>query len=156
MLTVKRLDYRCWRNWVGRKRRLNCTNELVSSPRIVQRFGSSEFEFSCHFSNTMCVSFPRSTCFFPLIETFLNQRAEFDLLNLKNTAPNEFNVNFLLGKLYIQLNRRAEATKYFAFAQELAPSNGAAIREQLESKGQQDDSTGISQNDIAGMELDDR
>jgi hypothetical protein len=51
---------------------------------------------------------------------------------LKNTAPNEYNVNFLLGKLYRLLGKRAEAVKYFTLSQELEPRNGAILREQLE------------------------
>lgn len=77
------------------------------------------------------------------------QLAETDLLHLKDKAPNEFNVNFLLGKLYLLLKRRTEAVKYFAFAQELDPRSAALLREQLEN-----DLAGKEDEGEEGMEVD--
>ena len=57
--------------------------------------------------------------------------AESDLVSLKDKAPNEFNVFFLLGKLYKMLNRKPEMLKYFALAQDLEPRTAALIRETI-------------------------
>ncbi|KAK4705260.1 anaphase-promoting complex subunit 3, partial [Phenoliferia sp. Uapishka_3] len=68
------------------------------------------------------------------------QLAESDLLALKDRAPNEFNVYFLLGKLYKMLDRKAEMLKYFSLAQDLEPRTAALIREtiQRDTKGEMD------------------
>ncbi|SCV67008.1 BQ2448_5654 [Microbotryum intermedium] len=58
--------------------------------------------------------------------------AERDLLTLKNRAPNEFNVHFLLGKLYKVLGRKSEMLKHFGMAQDLEPRTASLIREQVE------------------------
>lgn len=58
--------------------------------------------------------------------------AESDLLALKDQAPNEFNVYFLLGKLYKMLGRQAEMLKYFSLAQDLEPRTAALIRETVQ------------------------
>ncbi|KAL8283882.1 hypothetical protein RQP46_005314 [Phenoliferia psychrophenolica] len=59
------------------------------------------------------------------------QTAEADLLQLKDKTPNEFNVFFLLGKLYKSLHRQPEMLKYFALAQDLEPRTAALIRETI-------------------------
>lgn len=49
--------------------------------------------------------------------------AEVDLVALKDRAPNEFNVHFLLGKLYKRMGvgREGEMLKHFGLAQDLEP-----------------------------------
>ncbi|KAM0755672.1 TPR-like protein [Meredithblackwellia eburnea MCA 4105] len=57
--------------------------------------------------------------------------AESDLLILKDKAPNEFNVYFLLGKLCRLLGKQVDMVKYFALAQDLEPRMAALIRETI-------------------------
>lgn len=48
-------------------------------------------------------------------------------------------MQFLLGKCYIRMDRRAEATTCFAHARELQPKLEAAIRKVLDVAGGDDD-----------------
>ncbi|KDE06691.1 hypothetical protein MVLG_03037 [Microbotryum lychnidis-dioicae p1A1 Lamole] len=75
------------------------------------------------------------------------EEAEADLLTLKNRAPNEFNVHFLLGKLYKVLGRKSEMLKHFGMAQDLEPRTASLIREQVEK-------TSASGGRERGMEVD--
>ncbi|GAA5878306.1 hypothetical protein JCM1840_002375 [Sporobolomyces johnsonii] len=60
------------------------------------------------------------------------QTAESDLITLKQQAPSEPNVHYLLGKLYKLLGRRPEMLNHFALAQDLEPRMASVIREQIE------------------------
>ncbi|KAK4053667.1 anaphase-promoting complex subunit cdc27 [Microbotryomycetes sp. JL201] len=67
--------------------------------------------------------------------------AESDLIALRDRAPNEFNVHYLLGKLYKTLKRTPEMLKHFGLAQDIEPRMASLIREQIE-------------NDVDGMDVD--
>lgn len=60
------------------------------------------------------------------------ERAEQELLHLVKRVPNEFNVNFLLGKLFLLRGRRSEAVKFFSHAQNIEARCGQAVRELVE------------------------
>ncbi|KAK4048734.1 anaphase-promoting complex subunit cdc27 [Microbotryomycetes sp. JL221] len=60
------------------------------------------------------------------------QLAESDLIALKDRAPNEFTVHYLLGKLYKTLKRTPEMLKHFGLAQDIEPRMASLIREQIE------------------------
>lgn len=50
------------------------------------------------------------------------------LQQLALTAPNEFNVHFLLGKIYTLLADPANAMRSFAYALDIDPKMSAAIK----------------------------
>jgi anaphase-promoting complex subunit 3 len=56
------------------------------------------------------------------------QPALTTLLTLSLAAPNEFNVHFLLGKLYLSVGDPANASRSFAFALDLDPKMAGAIK----------------------------
>lgn len=66
---------------------------------------------------------PTVACGCLALTRLLRQVAESDLLLLKDRAPNEFNVHYLLGKLYKYLGsgREADMLKHFGLAQDLEP-----------------------------------
>lgn len=75
----------------------------------------------------------------------IKQQAEQELLRLKDRAPNEFNVYFLLGKLCKILDKKPEMLKYFGLAQDLEPRTASLIRDTIqrpvvEDGGEGDDS----------------
>lgn len=51
---------------------------------------------------------------------------------LKDAEPREFNVHFLLGKVYAILGDKALATRQLAYAQDLNPQAAGRIRKVLE------------------------
>ncbi|KAI5478330.1 20S cyclosome subunit (BimA/Nuc2/Cdc27) [Pseudohyphozyma bogoriensis] len=59
--------------------------------------------------------------------------AEMDLPALKDRAPNEFNVYFLLGNLYKALGRKPDMLKYFSLAQDIEPRTASLIRDTIQS-----------------------
>ncbi|KAM0792147.1 hypothetical protein ACM66B_004846 [Microbotryomycetes sp. NB124-2] len=63
--------------------------------------------------------------------------AESDLIALRDRAPNEFNVHYLLGKLYKSLKRPTEMLKHFGLAQDIEPRMASLIREQIENASEQ-------------------
>jgi len=58
----------------------------------------------------------------------LSQIALPELQDLAIVAPNEFNVHFLLGKIYMRLGEPAKAMRPFAYALDIDPSMSTAIR----------------------------
>ncbi|BGP13674.1 anaphase-promoting complex subunit cdc27 [Rhodosporidiobolus nylandii] len=77
--------------------------------------------------------------------------AESDLLLLRQSAPSEANVHYLLGKLYKQLGapRRAEMLQAFAAAQDLEPRLASAIRELVERPPEE-----VALGESLGMDVD--
>lgn len=57
----------------------------------------------------------------------LLQNALKDLLELRDLAPEEANVPFVLGKLYREMGRNVEATRCFTIARDLDPKLSAII-----------------------------
>ncbi|KAI5480971.1 20S cyclosome subunit (BimA/Nuc2/Cdc27) [Pseudohyphozyma bogoriensis] len=73
--------------------------------------------------------------------------AEMDLLALKDRAPNEFNVYFLLGKLYKALGRKPDMLKYFSLAQDIEPRTASLIRDTIQSASTEMD---VDEGDTTG------
>lgn len=55
---------------------------------------------------------------------------------VRELAPDEFNVHFLLGKLYGAMGDKANMTRSLTFAQDLEPRAAGRIREIIELGGQ--------------------
>ena len=55
-----------------------------------------------------------------------------DLLSLRDLAPEEANVAFVLGKLYREMGRGVEATRCFTEARHLDPKLSAVIAHLME------------------------
>ncbi|KAI9822991.1 MAG: anaphase-promoting complex subunit cdc27 [Thelocarpon impressellum] len=62
-----------------------------------------------------------------------------ELRVLKDTAPDDANVHFLLGKLYKMLRQRANAIKHFTIALNLDPKAGQFIKDAIESLEEDDE-----------------
>jgi anaphase-promoting complex subunit 3 len=67
------------------------------------------------------------------------KEAVFALEPLSKKAPDEANVFFLLGKCFLRLDKRGEATIAFTSARELQPKLEGAIRAAIESNGEDDE-----------------
>ncbi|KZT52482.1 TPR-like protein [Calocera cornea HHB12733] len=76
-----------------------------------------------------------------LVELQRYQDAVRDLLTLRDTVPEEANVAYTLGRVYLLLGDRIEATRTLAIAQDLEHKLGPAIKMLLES-GQGEDGPG--------------
>lgn len=79
------------------------------------------------------------------------QLAESDLLTLKNTAPNEFNVHYLLGKLYKILGRGSDMLKSLVLAQDIDPRAAKMVRDLIEKKDGMDLDEGETEEGESGM-----
>ena len=81
------------------------------------------------------------------------QLAESDLLTLKNTAPNEFNVHYLLGKLYKILGRGSDMLKSLVLAQDIDPRAAKMIRDLIDKKdGMELDEEGTEEEESGMVE----
>ena len=60
------------------------------------------------------------------------QSALRDLLIVREQAPDEFNVHYLLGKLYAALGDNINMTRSLTFAQDLEPRSAGRIRDIIE------------------------
>ena len=67
------------------------------------------------------------------------QRALDDLKDLRDLAPDEANVPFVLGKLYGEMGERVEATRYFTEARDLDPKLSSIIAHLMEEMAEEDD-----------------
>lgn len=65
------------------------------------------------------------------------QAALKDLLLVRDMAPDEFNVHYLLGKLYGAMGERVLMTKNLTIAQDLEPRAAGRIREIIENAGRE-------------------
>lgn len=61
-----------------------------------------------------------------------------DLLIVRGLAPDEFNVHYLLGKLYGAIGDTANMTRSLTYAQDLEPRAAGRIREIIETSGRTD------------------
>jgi anaphase-promoting complex subunit 3 len=61
------------------------------------------------------------------------------LVPLSREAPDEANIHFLLGKCYLRIGRRPEATVAFTSARELNPKLEGAIKSALKGEGEDDE-----------------
>jgi len=68
-----------------------------------------------------------------LVELQRYQDATRDLLTLRDTVPEEANVAYTLGRVYLLLGDRIEATRTLAIAQDLEHKLGPAIKGLLEA-----------------------
>lgn len=87
-----------------------------------------------------------------LVPLTISQEALPPLLQLSNTAPNEFNVLFLLGKLHLRLGEKSEAVRWFARAQEVDPRSAGVLRAELEGlrlDGEEGDTVGELTEDVS-------
>lgn len=67
------------------------------------------------------------------------QEAVSALEPLSRQAPDEANIFFLLGKCYLRLGRRAEATVALTTARELQPKLEGAIKVTIENNGEDEE-----------------
>jgi anaphase-promoting complex subunit 3 len=70
-----------------------------------------------------------------------------ECLVLKDIAPEDPNVHFLLGRCYKRLRDRANAIKHLTIAMNLDPKSHGIIKEVLESIDQDDDGGWSSEDD---------
>ncbi|KAI9837830.1 MAG: hypothetical protein M1819_006764 [Sarea resinae] len=73
-----------------------------------------------------------------------HQTALTELKLLKDIAPDEANVHFLLGRLYKTLHQKANAIKHFTTALNLDPKAAQYIKEAMESLEDDEDDDGMS------------
>lgn len=80
-----------------------------------------------------------------------------DLMLVRDMAPDEFNVHYLLGKLYGAMGDKVNMTRNLTIAQDLEPRAAGRIREIIERAGQtsEDESEG-EEDDEHGDEEGDR
>lgn len=65
------------------------------------------------------------------------QNALTDLTELRDLAPDEANVPFVLGKLFRVMGRKVDATRAFTVARDLDPKLGAIIGHLLEEMAEE-------------------
>lgn len=70
-----------------------------------------------------------------------------DLEHLKDSAPDDANVHFMLGKTYKKLGQRANAIRHFTIALNLDPKAQNWIKEAMESLDDNVDDLGWSSGD---------
>lgn len=58
-----------------------------------------------------------------------------DLTELRDLAPDEANVPYVLGKVYRRMGRKVEATRAYTCARDLDPKLGGVIGHILEEMG---------------------
>jgi anaphase-promoting complex subunit 3 len=73
--------------------------------------------------------------------------ARHDLEFLKDVAPQDPNVHFLLGRCYKKLNDRASAIRHLTIAMNLDPKSHGVIKEVMETIDQDDDGGWSSEDD---------
>ncbi|KAG8970835.1 anaphase-promoting complex subunit cdc27 [Tulasnella sp. 419] len=79
-----------------------------------------------------------------LIEMKFYEQALKDLEDLRDLAPDEANVPFLLGKLYRVMGRKTDATESFTVARDLDPKLGGVIGHLLEEMGDEEEMDGAT------------
>jgi anaphase-promoting complex subunit 3 len=67
------------------------------------------------------------------------QEALHELLYLKDAAPDDPNIHFLLGRCYKKLRDRASAIRHLTIAMNLDPKSHGVIKEVMESIDQEND-----------------
>lgn len=70
-----------------------------------------------------------------------------ELVWLKDAAPDDPNIHFLLGRCYKKLRDRASAIKHLTIAMNLDPKSHGVIKEVMESIDQDDDGGWSSEED---------
>lgn len=70
-----------------------------------------------------------------------------DLLILKDLAPDDPNIHFLLGRCYKKNRDRANAIKHLTIAMNLDPKSHGVIKEVMESIDQDDEAGWSSEDD---------
>jgi anaphase-promoting complex subunit 3 len=70
-----------------------------------------------------------------------------ELLILKDVAPDDPNIHFLLGRCYKKLRDRANAIRHLTIAMNLDPKSHGVIKEVMESIDQDDDGGWSSEED---------
>ncbi|EFQ94029.1 hypothetical protein CFE70_002569 [Pyrenophora teres f. teres 0-1] len=75
------------------------------------------------------------------------QEALHELLYLKDAAPDDPNIHFLLGRCYKKLRERASAIRHLTIAMNLDPKSHGVIKEVMESLDQEDDGGWSSEDD---------
>lgn len=66
---------------------------------------------------------------------------------MRDMAPDEFNVHYLLGKLYGAMGERVQMMKNLTIAQDLEPRAAGRIREMIENAGRRGGSAGEEEED---------
>ena len=82
-----------------------------------------------------------------LLKLNASEEALQDLLHLKDLAPDDANIHFLLGRCYKKLHDRANAIRHLTIAMNLDPKSHAVIKEVMESIDQDDDGGWSSEDD---------
>ena len=80
------------------------------------------------------------------------QAALKDLLLVRDMAPDEFNVHYLLGKLYGAMGEKVAMTKNLTIAQDLEPRAAGRIREIIEGAGKDREGSGSDEEADEGNE----
>ena len=75
------------------------------------------------------------------------QEALHELLYLKDAAPDDPNIHFLLGRCYKKLRDRASAIRHLTIAMNLDPKSHSVIKEVMESIDQEDDGAWSSEDE---------
>ncbi|KAI4937930.1 hypothetical protein J4E85_000367 [Alternaria conjuncta] len=75
------------------------------------------------------------------------QEALHELLYLKDAAPDDPNIHFLLGRCYKKLRDRASAIRHLTIAMNLDPKSHGVIKEVMESIDQEDDGAWSSEDE---------
>lgn len=70
-----------------------------------------------------------------------------ELLYLKDLAPDDANIHYLLGRCYKKQRDRANAIKHLTIAMNLDPKSHGVIKEVMESIDQDDDGGWTSEDD---------
>jgi anaphase-promoting complex subunit 3 len=70
-----------------------------------------------------------------------------ELLVLKDIAPDDPNVHFMLGRCYKKLHDRPNAVRHLTIAMNLDPKSHGIVKEVLESFDQEDDGGWSSEDD---------
>lgn len=70
-----------------------------------------------------------------------------ELIYLKDAAPDDPNIHFLLGRCYKKLHDRASAVRHLTIAMNLDPKSHGVIKEVMESIDQDDDGGWSSEDD---------
>lgn len=138
---------------------INPTNAMLVScvGSVLEKLGGDErkrealecYERACLLAPTSpAVRFKRVRM---LMELRQFEAALRDLLLVRDMAPNEFNVHYLLGKLYGAMGDGPKMTKNLTLAQDLEPRAAGRIREIIENAGRtDDDSSDEEDGDVTG------
>jgi len=82
-----------------------------------------------------------------LLKIGASEESLTELVILKDAAPDDPNIHFLLGRCYKKLHDRANAIKHLTIAMNLDPKSHGVIKEVMESIDQEDDGGWSSEDD---------